>query len=63
MTIDDYKRNLRGVNNGSDFSAEFLVRGDLFPPNFIHVAAAKYLRLDSQTRNCYAGRTYGTARV
>lgn len=31
MTIDDYKRNLRGVNDGSDFSAEFLVRGDLFP--------------------------------
>ncbi|KAH9484177.1 hypothetical protein JR316_0003657 [Psilocybe cubensis] len=24
MTIDDYKRNLRGVNDGSDFSAEFL---------------------------------------
>ncbi|KAF9567638.1 Sec7-domain-containing protein [Agrocybe pediades] len=24
MTIDDYKRNLRGVNDGSDFSDEFL---------------------------------------
>lgn len=24
MTIEDYKRNLRGVNGGSDFSAEFL---------------------------------------
>ncbi|CAA7267940.1 unnamed protein product [Cyclocybe aegerita] len=24
MTIDDYKRNLRGVNDGSDFSSEFL---------------------------------------
>ncbi|KIL69583.1 hypothetical protein M378DRAFT_190012 [Amanita muscaria Koide BX008] len=24
MTIEDYKRNLRGVNNGSDFSPEFL---------------------------------------
>ncbi|KAF8810722.1 Sec7 domain-containing protein [Phlegmacium glaucopus] len=24
MTIDDYKRNLRGVNDGSDFSPEFL---------------------------------------
>ena len=32
MTIDDYKRNLRGVNDGSDFSAEFLVRSDLFLP-------------------------------
>jgi len=31
MSIDDYKRNLRGVNDGSDFSAEFLVRIDLFP--------------------------------
>ena len=25
MTFDDYKRNLRGVNDGSDFSAEYLV--------------------------------------
>ena len=24
MTIDDYKRNLRGVNDGSDFSPEYL---------------------------------------
>ncbi|THH32990.1 hypothetical protein EUX98_g1179 [Antrodiella citrinella] len=24
MTIDDYKRNLRGVNDGSDFSSEYL---------------------------------------
>ena len=28
MTLDDYKRNLRGVNDGSDFSPEFLVRMD-----------------------------------
>lgn len=26
MTIEDYMRNLRGVNDGSDFSPEFLVR-------------------------------------
>ena len=26
MTIEDYKKNLRGVNNDSDFSPEFLVR-------------------------------------
>lgn len=26
MTIDDYKRNLRGVNGGSDFTEAFLVR-------------------------------------
>lgn len=24
MTIDDYKRNLRGVNGGNDFSSEYL---------------------------------------
>lgn len=24
MTIDDYKRNLRGVNDGGDFSSEYL---------------------------------------
>lgn len=26
MTLEDYKRNLKGVNEGADFSAEFLVR-------------------------------------
>ena len=26
MTIEDYQRNLRGVNDGSDFSPEYLVR-------------------------------------
>jgi golgi-specific brefeldin A-resistance guanine nucleotide exchange factor 1 len=26
MTIDDYRRNLRGENAGTDFSPEFLVR-------------------------------------
>lgn len=26
MTIDDYKRNLRGVNDGKDFDPEYLVR-------------------------------------
>lgn len=25
MSIEDYKRNLRGVNDGSDFSPEYLV--------------------------------------
>ena len=25
MTIEDYTRNLKGVNDGSDFSSEFLV--------------------------------------
>ena len=25
MTIEDYMRNLRGVNDGSDFSTEYLV--------------------------------------
>ena len=30
MTIDDYKKNLRGVNDGADFSPEFLVRANVF---------------------------------
>lgn len=25
MTFDDFKKNLRGVNDGADFSVEFLV--------------------------------------
>jgi golgi-specific brefeldin A-resistance guanine nucleotide exchange factor 1 len=27
MTIDDYRKNLRGVNDNTDFSPEFLVCG------------------------------------
>ena len=26
MSVEDYQRNLRGVNDGSDFSPEFVVR-------------------------------------
>jgi golgi-specific brefeldin A-resistance guanine nucleotide exchange factor 1 len=26
MSIDDYRKNLKGVNDGSDFAPEFLVR-------------------------------------
>jgi brefeldin A-resistance guanine nucleotide exchange factor 1 len=26
MTIEDYQKNLRGVNDGTDFSPEFVVR-------------------------------------
>lgn len=29
MAFDDYKRNLRGVNDGADFSDSFLVSGVL----------------------------------
>ena len=25
MTIEDYQRNLRGVNDGSDFSSEYIL--------------------------------------
>lgn len=31
MTIEDYQRNLRGVNDGSDFSSEYLVRDGMHP--------------------------------
>ena len=31
MTIEDYQRNLRGVNDGSDFSSEYLVRDRMHP--------------------------------
>ena len=31
MTIEDYQRNLRGVNDGSDFSPEYLVRDRMHP--------------------------------
>lgn len=28
MTFEDYQRNVRGVNDGSNFSVEYLVRID-----------------------------------
>lgn len=31
MTIEDYQRNLRGVNDRSDFSAKYLVRHFIRP--------------------------------
>lgn len=34
MTLEDYKRNLKGVNEGADFSAEFLVCLLVCPLNF-----------------------------
>jgi len=52
MTIDDYKRNLRGVNDGSDFSPEFLVRKDQNSFQYaIHLFTAKYIRLHQKTGN------------
>ena len=52
MTIDDYKRNLRGVNDGSDFSPEFLVRMDQNSFQYVtHFFTAKYLRLHQKTGN------------
>ena len=29
MTLEDYQKNLRGQNDGSDFSTEFLVSSPL----------------------------------
>jgi Sec7-like guanine-nucleotide exchange factor len=40
MTIEDYQKNLRGVNNNTDFSTEFLVRHqyDFLNPTNIHLS-------------------------
>ena len=44
MTIEEYRRNLRGVNDGANFSPEYLVRSHL---GFLHIFPdgdpAKYL--------------------
>jgi hypothetical protein len=44
MTIEDYQRNLRGVNDGSDFSPEYLVR-DRMHPRLIRVSHASHSKL------------------
>jgi len=57
MSIEDYQKNLRGVNAGSDFSPEFLVR-DLDNPIIhepTHVRTAKHIRFHPETRDSNAG--------
>jgi hypothetical protein len=44
MTIEDYQRNLRGVNDGSDFSTEYLV-GDGMHVGLIRVSHASHSKL------------------
>jgi len=44
MTIEDYQRNLRGVNDGSDFSSEYLV-SDGMPLNRICLTYAFHSKL------------------
>ena len=42
MTIEDYQRNLRGVNAGEDFSTEFLV-------GLVFINGYSFLTFDQQT--------------
>jgi hypothetical protein len=44
MTVEDYQRNLRGVNDGSDFSTEYLV-GDGMHVGLIRVSHASHSKL------------------
>ena len=44
MTIEDYQRNLRGVNDGSNFSPEYLVR-DRIASKVILVSHASHSKL------------------
>ncbi len=43
MTIEDYQRNLRGVNDGSDFSPEYLVGDGVYlrPIRVTHASHSK----------------------
>lgn len=43
MTIEDYQRNLRGVNGGDNFSSEFLVSFDILGLPSLTFFAAKHL--------------------
>ena len=43
MTIEDYQKNLRGVNDGQDFSPEFLVSPSWIPFQTIQLSVAKHL--------------------
>jgi Sec7-like guanine-nucleotide exchange factor len=41
MTIEDYQKNLRGVNDGTDFSPEFLVSHYGFNPRPVLTTSSK----------------------
>jgi hypothetical protein len=56
MTIEDYQRNLRGVNDGSDFSPEYLV-SDGMPRDLILLfilLIASRLQLNTKARDSHA---------
>jgi brefeldin A-resistance guanine nucleotide exchange factor 1 len=42
MSIEDYMRNLRGVNDKSDFSPEYLVRIDVPVSICVHLMRKQY---------------------
>jgi hypothetical protein len=52
MAIEDYQRNLRGVNDGSDFSPEYLVSDgmSLGLIRVIHTSRSKLFTTQSEGR-------------
>ena len=57
MTIDDYKRNLRGVNGGQDFDPEYLVSLVILKArSSSNIAVGIDSRVHPETRDHFAGR-------
>ena len=64
MTTEEYMRNLRGVNDGSDFSTEYLVRLQILCNSspLTSILLARGLRKYPKTGNCHARGTYRSIR-
>ena len=66
MDITAYSRNLRGVNDGTDFAPEYLVSLAHRPSKRLaeHLdSTAIHLRLDSETRDCLARGAAESSRI
>ena len=64
MTVEDYQRNLRGVNEGTDFSPEYLVSFFiLYSSLSLFSSVESYLRLNKEAGDRYAGGAYRSIRV
>ena len=54
MTIEDYSKNLRGVNDGKDFNPQYLVR-ILIVGSDVKLTAGEHPRIDQEERDHLAG--------
>ena len=66
MTLEDYSRNVRGINDGESFTPEFVVSSPVpcpTPYDDRFQSPANDIRSDSETRDCHARRTHWSSGI